>query len=453
MALQHRRRGNHEYAFKLLSAALENDTDDYYIKYNLAATCGDLGYFERAIELCKQLVIDNFCNYQVFLVLGRAYMGIGQIESAVKSYHEAKLYNKGDPTLCRELAQLTWMVSGDKEKTLNIINGFEWNASKGVTQELIKSEILGHMQEFKLQYEILVALLRKRASDQNLQYLYSKSALKNGKFEEALKYSLQVYESNKDSRDVAIHHLYCLMANGRETSAKEVVETALQAHSLDQHLIAIQAVIWRILGDSRYEQLYDYDLFVHQLPLSTPSGWNHLESYLEDLEDALNNLHCFQTHPFAQSVRKGSQVSHINKFNNRALKAYEQALSGPINEYLNRTVGAQKALSLCPRVLSAWSVKLFEDGHHTSHVHQEGWLSSACHLSFPKSQSESNQGCLTFGEPGFYTPRKVQAERLIRPKRGHVVIFPSYMWHGTIPLDSLSERLSVAADIVHSVKR
>ncbi|MBK9588986.1 MAG: hypothetical protein IPO50_10640 [Sphingomonadales bacterium] len=38
------------------------------------------------------------------------------------------------------------------------------------------------------------------------------------------------------------------------------------------------------------------------------------------------------------------------------------------------------------------------------------------------------------------------AKRLIEPKPGRLVMFPSTMWHGTVPFDA-GERLTVAFDV------
>jgi len=35
----------------------------------------------------------------------------------------------------------------------------------------------------------------------------------------------------------------------------------------------------------------------------------------------------------------------------------------------------------------------------------------------------------------------------IEPKPGTIVMFPSYVWHGTIPFNSPDNRISVAFDI------
>jgi hypothetical protein len=39
-------------------------------------------------------------------------------------------------------------------------------------------------------------------------------------------------------------------------------------------------------------------------------------------------------------------------------------------------------------------------------------------------------------------------EHLVKPEPGLLVLFPSYMWHGTVPFASEQKRLTCAFDIV-----
>ena len=38
--------------------------------------------------------------------------------------------------------------------------------------------------------------------------------------------------------------------------------------------------------------------------------------------------------------------------------------------------------------------------------------------------------------------------RVVKPEAGTLVLFPSYMWHGTIPFHSQQPRLTVAFDLL-----
>jgi hypothetical protein len=83
------------------------------------------------------------------------------------------------------------------------------------------------------------------------------------------------------------------------------------------------------------------------------------------------------------------------------------------------------------------------------HVHPAGWLSTACYIDLPGAVSgEGRQGWLKFGQPGTPTRPPLEAERFVKPEPGMLVLFPSYMWHGTVPFSSGERRLTIAFDLV-----
>ena len=43
-------------------------------------------------------------------------------------------------------------------------------------------------------------------------------------------------------------------------------------------------------------------------------------------------------------------------------------------------------------------------------------------------------------------------EHVVKPEPGRLVLFPSYMWHGTVPFDGDAPRLTVAFDLVPARK-
>jgi hypothetical protein len=40
------------------------------------------------------------------------------------------------------------------------------------------------------------------------------------------------------------------------------------------------------------------------------------------------------------------------------------------------------------------------------------------------------------------------AEHFVKPKPGRLVLFPSYMWHGTVPFTTDEARMTIAFDAV-----
>ena len=54
----------------------------------------------------------------------------------------------------------------------------------------------------------------------------------------------------------------CLLALGEAKAALATIEALRAREPLNQHVLAFQATAWRMLGDPRYRDLYDYDAFV-----------------------------------------------------------------------------------------------------------------------------------------------------------------------------------------------
>ena len=87
-------------------------------------------------------------------------------------------------------------------------------------------------------------------------------------------------------------------------------------------------------------------------------------------------------------------------------------------------------------------------GYHFNHVHPEGWISSSYYVEVPPivAQSPAHEGWITFGEPR-WAIAGCAPERIVQPQAGMLVLFPSYLWHGTIPF-SQGERMTAPFDAV-----
>src|SRR5690606_18051127 len=94
---------------------------------------------------------------------------------------------------------------------------------------------------------------------------------------------------------------------------------------------------------------------------------------------------------------------------------------------------------------SAWSVQLRREGFHVNHVHPEGWISSAYYVDVPDEVNDPTlmSGWLKFGEPRYPTPG-LTAEGVVQPRAGRLVLFPSYMWHGTNAIHGDQPRTTIA---------
>jgi hypothetical protein len=66
----------------------------------------------------------------------------------------------------------------------------------------------------------------------------------------------------------------------------------------------------------------------------------------------------------------------------------------------------------------------------------------------PLGDERGHEGWIKFGEPGIPTRPSLAAQHFERPEPGKLLIFPSCMWHGTVPFASGPHRLSFAFDLL-----
>lgn len=236
---------------------------------------------------------------------------------------------------------------------------------------------------------------------------------------------------------------HVLIRLGEYQQAAMAAGTATQLAPQDQSGWALLGTALRLLEDEREHWLCDYERLVMPIDLGIDSG----------LKVVLEARHQTQAHPADQSLRGGTQTRG-NLFHStdpaimglardiaRAVEARLAALpADPSHPFLARNTGQID-------FVGAWSVRLKSEGFHISHIHPAGWLSSALYVSLPESvKAGTGEGALAFGVPDAALGLDLAPRRTVQPTEGQLVIFPSYLWHGTTPFVSEAPRLTLAFD-------
>jgi hypothetical protein len=223
----------------------------------------------------------------------------------------------------------------------------------------------------------------------------------------------------------------------------------------NQLAIAYRATALRMLRDPRGDAFRDYETLVRPLDIDVPDGWTDLDSYLGDFSAALQTMHPFEAHPLGQSIRGGSQtMENLMASPDPAVRAFFQAIDGPIRRYMADLGSGDDPLRArnhgAYAIKGCWSVWLKPGGFHVDHVHPQGWISSACYVATPKviEDSEQREGWIRFGQPPVQPPGGLLAEHFVQPRPGRLVLFPAWMWHGTVLFSSDERRLTVAFDVL-----
>jgi Flp pilus assembly protein TadD len=247
-----------------------------------------------------------------------------------------------------------------------------------------------------------------------------------------------------------------LLKSGEWASAAAIAEETCAKDPLNQESWAYLATAWRLLGDSREFWLCDYERFVATVDLETPAGYDDIPHFLGALETALLPLHQAFREPVQQSLRGGTQTpGNLFGRNDPAIQMIEKSILSATERWVdglpderNHPFLSRKIHPI--RVKGAWSVKLSSAGHHVNHIHQQGWLSSAFYVRLPPTMQTSGNhaGSIQFGQPPSELGLDLPARRIVDPRPGSLAVFPSYMWHGTVPFHDEACRLTVACDML-----
>ena len=93
-------------------------------------------------------------------------------------------------------------------------------------------------------------------------------------------------------------------------------------------------------------------------------------------------------------------------------------------------------------------MRLTGGGFHVNHMHPDGWISSAYYVSVPDLDDTNHSGWIKFSEPPFPTVPELEPERWIKPSAGMLVLFPSFLWHGTAPITDNAVRVTAPFDAI-----
>jgi len=277
-----------------------------------------------------------------------------------------------------------------------------------------------------------------------------------GRHSEASRVFDAVLAQHGDSVDVANHAAEAALLAGDAQKSLTLYQHALRISPLNQASLAGLSAVLRVLGDERDEALNGYDALIQVFDLEPPEGFSRMADFNAELNATLDRLHPETREYISQSLRGGTQTP-AQLFG--AGHELVQRLQARISETVARYIAGLKEDANHPflsrrrrdfRYVGSWSSRLRDCGFHINHIHPTGWISSCYYVGLPEAVKDetARQGWIKFGEPSFAVRLDNPIRRAVQPVAGRLVLFPSYMWHGTIPFHDAQPRTTIAFDVV-----
>ena len=484
-----------------------SDTDDVITRAKASA---DGGKLDEAISLVQSALRNRPQDGKLWHMLGTLHRTDQDSTAALAALEKAVSYQPQNPVLHHAIARVTMESGLPAVEKFDVARRFAPNDGSIIMGRCAAQMALGKFDDAISDLELvlagnplwleghellsgarwscgekedftksLAAALKIHAQNGSLWAKLLDSLLKADRFSEAAEIVEQARNALGDSRGLTMYDAICASELGKTEKADQLfaalapiaeielaarqmrhlirtgqIETAARiGESFAHHPEANQiwpylSLAWRAIGDARWQWLDGQDGLVQIYDLDDQID-------VPELAACLRTIHVAKADMVGQSVRGGTQTdgplfARIEPEIRKLKSVIESTVKGHVDALppLDPTHPVLRHRPDAIRFSGSWSVRLTGAGFHTSHLHPMGWFSSAFYVHVPDKtdMGPPPAGWLELGAPPPELNLDLAAFRHVEPKPGRLVIFPSTMWHGTIPFEE-GERLSVAFDV------
>ncbi|MFL6849580.1 MAG: 2OG-Fe(II) oxygenase family protein [Sphingomicrobium sp.] len=212
---------------------------------------------------------------------------------------------------------------------------------------------------------------------------------------------------------------------------------------------ALRDIAWRLLGDPRHDWLHGQEGLVRPMHLDLDA------QRFASIVTLLDRLHDKSSMPVGQSVRQGSQTrGGLFDRHEPEIEVLEASFREAVQGYRDQLPPRDHAHPLLRhrdeswRFAGSWSIRVFEGGRHTEHIHPQGIVSSAAYFVVPQIVTDGDEqaGWLELGRPPPDLKLDLPPLYAFEPLPGRCALFPSTLYHGTRRFSG-GKRMTVAIDI------
>ena len=428
-------------ALPLLHEAAAIAPDDFTIAHSLAQTSLEAGVV--AVTLFEAALLRNPGSTEVRLGLTSARFAEGHGDQALRELGAALANNPGWYGGHRQYAQLSAML-GRSDEALGPL----YRTIEAFPDALDPWLLALELTMAAGQHEAALALTERAAKQHG-------EAAPIAEFRAAALDELQrvgdaamLFErlGLPGSVDLAVRRIRHYLRSGDFARALREAEPWLATDAATQ-VWPYVALGWRLKRDRNLAWLEDQAGLVRQIDFDPETIGT------ADLAACLRRMHAKSGRFLDQSVRLGTQTdgSLFARIEPEIVRV-RGLLSDAVAEHIAQLpkpdphhpqLAPQRDQT--PRFAGSWSVRFSAGGHHTKHHHPQGWFSSAFYVTGPDALIGTD-GQLELGGSPAELGLGLAPLRRIEPKPGRLVIFPSTMWHGTLPFSS-GERMAIAFDV------
>ena len=448
-------------ALMLYDQVLAHDPNTVDALVNVSMVHVQLGDARPAITRLNAAILLIPNDAQPHMLLGNAYEFLQQSEKAIPCFERAIELDPRDPQLHHNLAV-----------TLNSLDRLdEAIAAYGRALDLLPDYAQAHSnlaQALQLAGRYGEAIASARAAielqpDFDEAYRNLGNAFYDaGLLDDAAEAYHQVLALKPTYEPVRQALITTLMRMTEHGQALEICDEGLRLIPGRATLLAYKGVVLDHLGEhDAASELIDLDQLVWGTKIAVPNGFRDLADFNESLKrHALSHGKMIvetggEYGRYNKATRDGGFIRGLHNEPKGPIAAFEEIIKNAVESYLKSLSFAPSHPLLTARPakgrLDIWGNFLGASGNLTSHHHPAGWVSGVYYSQIPSAIMTSDSthgGWIEFGRPHPTIPAPaMQRIKLIQPEEGALILFPSYIFHRTIPNPTADERISFSFDL------
>ena len=261
-----------------------------------------------------------------------------------------------------------------------------------------------------------------------------------------------VLETSPDDAQALSIEARRLLAAGKAAELDALCAALEHRGARGAELFATWASARAALGDDAgVRQLIDYQTFLAVEDLHAPQD---LDDFNAELRREIVG-HCNIVRPHAtRATLGGLRIDDLRTVGTPMVARLVEKIRNAVDVYAARTPrGADNPLGRHRRsavTLTIWALLLDAEAHEQWHIHPSGLVSGVYYVDVPEGL-EGDAGALELGLLPLGIPESPPGwRRMVHPRIGALVLFPSSYAHRTIATGREGSRISIAFDVVRA---
>ena len=454
--VRHHNAGRTKEAESVYRRILQADPENADALHLLGVLARQAGRHDVAVDLIQRAIARNGRNPSYHANLGTALEVSGRREDALAAYRRAIVIKPDYPEAYFKLGSA--LKSSDKPN--DAFEAFR-RAVKFKPDYAEAYNELGALLGAARKTDMAIKALR-RAIDikpgyADAHYNLGLALQRSGRLDEAIQALQRAVEIKPDFDSAMFNLSMALLDRNDPAKMVEVCDACLKADPGNRRMLSSKAVALNEAGDrdgARF--LLDFDRFIRPTRIEAPAGFDGVADFNKALAHQVCNDPTLEFERAGHATRFGGHTGDLLLDAQGPVAALKELMEGAVEDYIRAMPEDKSHPFLASRAdrwkLTAWAVVMDTRGHQAPHIHSAAWVSGVYYVQLPNIGNLPEQeqaGWIEFGRPQPEFRCKVEPEvKLFQPEEGLMFLFPSYFYHGTVPIETEEQRISIAFDVI-----